>query len=90
MKREVSSLIELIKWIRSRLVPRNGEVEEITLPQVEQNMVYEAEEFIQLILNQKHESAVNSFKFSYEVMRVLDEVRSQIGLVYPADLKEID
>ena len=31
---------------------RNGEVEEITLPQVEQNMVYEAEEFIQLILNQ--------------------------------------
>ena len=69
---------------------RNGEVEEITLPQVEQNMVYEAEEFIQLILNQKHESAVNSFKFSYEVMRVLDEVRSQIGLVYPADLKEID
>ena len=69
---------------------RNGEVEEITLPQVEHNMVYEAEEFIQLILNQKHESAVNSFKFSYEVMRVLDEVRSQIGLVYPADLKEID
>ena len=51
-------------------------------------MTYEVEEFIQLILNQKGESAINSLQFSYEVMQVLDEIRSQIGLVYPADLNK--
>ena len=66
---------------------RNGQSEQISIPQIENNMTYEVEEFIQLILNQKDESTINSFQFSYEVMQVLDEIRSQIGLVYPADLK---
>jgi len=65
---------------------RNGQSEQISTTQVKNNMIYEVEEFIQLILNQKAESTINSLKFSYEVMQVLDEVRSQIGLVYPADL----
>ena len=67
---------------------RNGQREQISTPQIENNMTYEVEEFIQLILNQKDESTINSFQFSYEVMQVLDEIRSQIGLVYPADLKQ--
>lgn len=69
---------------------RNGDVEEIALPQDEQNMVYEVKEFIDLILNDQKESKVNSYQRSYEVMQVLDEVRRQIGLVYPADLKEMN
>lgn len=68
---------------------RNGEVEEIAVRQEEQNMVYEVKEFIDLILNGQKESTVNSYQRSYEVMQVLDEVRRQIGLVYPADLKEM-
>lgn len=69
---------------------RNGEIEELSLPHVEIDMMYEVQEFIQTILNQQGESSINSHEFSKNVMCVLDEVRSQIGLVYPADLKALE
>ena len=69
---------------------RNGRVEEIAIEQDEDNMIYEVQEFINLILNDQKESQINSYQFSHDVMKVLDEVRRQIGLVYPADLKDMD
>ncbi|MDU1314824.1 hypothetical protein [Clostridium septicum] len=48
-------------------------------------MCYEIEEFINLILNKKLESEVNSLENSRIVMKIMDEARKQIGLRYIAD-----
>ncbi|ANY67451.1 oxidoreductase [Paenibacillus sp. BIHB 4019] len=68
-----------------RIEYRDGKVEELTVPQAENVMVYEAEAFIRLIQSGQHESDINSPANSLAVLEVLDEARSQIGLVFPAD-----
>ena len=65
---------------------RNGDAEEIAIPHVEADMFYEVSEFIETILSGKQESQLNSYDFSKQVMGILDDVRLQIGLTYPADL----
>ncbi|AYV72519.1 Gfo/Idh/MocA family oxidoreductase [Bacillus sp. PK3-056] len=69
-------------------IPRNGEGENLTLPQKEASMFYEAQEFIELIKAGKTESSINSFDISLAVMEVMDEVRRQTGIVFPADTKQ--
>lgn len=66
---------------------RNGEVEILAIPHDEEDMIYEIEEFIKTIMEGKLESDVNTLERSKQVMSVLDEIRHQIGLVYPADLQ---
>lgn len=66
---------------------RNSEDEVISLEQSKDEMMYEIQEFINLIKNNKFESEINSHKVSLEVSEVMEEVRGQIGLVYPADKK---
>ncbi|MDU1844609.1 MAG: Gfo/Idh/MocA family oxidoreductase [Niallia nealsonii] len=66
-------------------IPRKGEVENLTLPQKEASMFYEAQEFIELIKAGKVESSVNSYNVSLSVMEIMDEVRRQTGVVFPAD-----
>ncbi|MBM7702423.1 Gfo/Idh/MocA family protein [Metabacillus iocasae] len=66
---------------------RNGEKEDVTVPQSEHTMSYEASEFIELVKAGKTESSVNSFERSMITMEIMDEVRKQIGLVYPNDTK---
>jgi predicted dehydrogenase len=46
---------------------------------------YEVAEFIHLILSGKRESAINSHENSLATVEIIDEVRSQLGVVYPAD-----
>lgn len=46
---------------------------------------YEVAEFIDLALAGKRESAVNSHLNSLITMEIIDEVRRQLGIVYPAD-----
>jgi len=46
---------------------------------------YEIRDFINLLEAQKIEHEVNSHKHSLIVMELMDEIRKQIGLVYPAD-----
>ena len=48
-------------------------------------MFYEAQEFIELIKAGKVESSVNSYNVSLSVMEIMDEVRRQTGVVFPAD-----
>ncbi|WP_373232513.1 Gfo/Idh/MocA family protein [Cohnella sp.] len=64
---------------------RGGGIEEITKPQMDNAMYYEVQEFIHLIQNGFTESSVNSRINSRTTMAIMDEVRKQIGLVYPAD-----
>lgn len=64
---------------------RNGTLEEISQPQVENTMYYEAKEFVDLIKNHQFESSINTFEHSFIVSKIMDEARKQIGVIYPAD-----
>lgn len=46
---------------------------------------YEIAEFINLIGSGKRESAINSHEHSLITLEIIDEVRHQLGIVYPAD-----
>lgn len=65
----------------------DGTVEDISKPQVENTMYYEAKEFIDLIQNQQLESSINKHETSLISIQLMEEARKQIGLKYPADLK---
>lgn len=65
----------------------DGSVEDISKPQIENTMFYEAEEFVKLIKNKTFESSVNSHTVSLIVAQLMEEARKQIGLVFPADRK---
>ena len=68
------------------LILRDGTREVIRPNTIPEDMVYEIEEFISLINDQKTESEVNNFDLAVSVHKIMDEVRQQIGLVYPSDL----
>ncbi len=46
---------------------------------------YEIAEFIDLVLAGKRESSINSHQNSLGTLKVIDEIRKQIGVVFPAD-----
>lgn len=55
---------------------------------VEQNhpaMYYEVEEFVNLVEQGQKESDMNTYERSYVTMQVMDQIRKQIGLVFPND-----
>jgi len=64
---------------------RDGSVEELTKPQVDNAMYYEVHEFIELIKSGFSEAAVNTHANSLKVIEIMDEARKQMGLTYPAD-----
>lgn len=59
--------------------------ENINYPTEKEEYYYEVEEFINLILSGKQESEINSLENSLITIEVIDEVRRQLGVVYPAD-----
>lgn len=46
---------------------------------------YEIKEFIDLVLEGRKESSVNTWDNSLAAMEVMDEIRRQLGVIYPAD-----
>lgn len=76
-----------------RVEYRNGDVEDITAkPEVEKDKKFEVDsiyfaikEFINSLKKNKKESEINTFENTLTVMEIMDEVRNQIDLVYPAD-----
>lgn len=64
---------------------RGGETEDLSLPTVQHDMYYEIQHFITLLEEGKTESPINSHANSLTTMEIMDEVRKQIGLVFPAD-----
>lgn len=86
---EGSIIIEKINsFEKVKIIMRTGEEIELGQVQVEDNMYYEVEEFINLIRDKEVESKINTFEVSISTMKVMDEARKQIGLVYPADMKK--
>ncbi len=67
---------------------RDGAVVDLTRPQSEHTMRYEIAAFLETARRGERESAVNDFATSLATMRVMDEARRQMGLVYPADRNE--
>lgn len=59
---------------------------EHVISEVQQNTYfYEIQEFINLIEKGEIESAINSHSNSLICMEIIDEIRKQLGVVYPAD-----
>ena len=65
-----------------------AEPEDISIAAERDEYYYEVAEFIDLIQAGKRESAVNSHTNSLLTVEIIDEVRRQLGVVYPADSKE--
>ena len=65
---------------------RNGNREVISAEQEEESMSAELREFISLINNNMLESKINTHNNSLITSRIMEEMRRQIGLVYPADI----
>ena len=64
---------------------RDGRSENISRPTEKHEYFYEVKEFIDVVLSGKQESEINSWENSLTTMEIMDEIRSQIGVVYPAD-----
>lgn len=81
-------IIDKINEVNSvKIIYKDGSVEDLSKEKKEDDMCYEIEEFINLILKGKKESKINSLKNSKVVMQIMDEVRKQIGLEFEADKK---
>ena len=65
-----------------------AEPEDISVAAERDEYYYEVAEFIDLIQAGKRESAVNSHTNSLLTVEIIDEVRRQLDVVYPADSKE--
>jgi len=65
--------------------PRKGEMQDLSAPHCGNDYYYEIKDFIDLLESGKTEHPINSHENSLIVMEIMDEIRRQIGLVYPAD-----
>lgn len=79
------SIDKISEPVRIKLHTRDGKVEDLTRPTVEETMYYELDEFIRLLNQGLRESSVNSHETSLIAMEIMDEARRQIGLRFPAD-----
>jgi len=59
--------------------------EDISAPTNRDEYYYELAEFISLALSGRRQSTVNSHQNSLITLEIIDEVRRQLGVVYPAD-----
>lgn len=64
---------------------KRAEGESLSPPETHNEYFYEVEEFINLIEQGRLESDINSHDCSVATMEVIDEVRRQLGVHYPAD-----
>lgn len=66
--------------------PRGGEWVDITVAgHSGDDYSYEVSEFIDLVESGRTESSVNSWQNTIDTMEIMDEIRRQAGVVYPAD-----
>lgn len=69
-----------------KFISRNHETYNISIPAEHHEYYYELAEFIRLIENKQTESTVNSHINSLTTLEIIDEIRRQLDIVYPADL----
>ena len=65
-----------------------SEPEQISVPTPHAEYYYEIKEFTDLIQQGRLESTINSHENSLVTMQIIDEIRKQLGVVYPADSQE--
>lgn len=63
----------------------NGAVEKLGVVQDKNPLLYIAKHYGKLYVDGLKESPVNTHQLSIEVMEVLDEIRRQTGVIFPAD-----
>lgn len=59
---------------------------EISTPHHSDEYYFEIAEFISLVQERKLESEINSLENSLITIEIIDEIRKQLGVVYPADI----
>ena len=64
---------------------RDGQKEIISQPAKHHEYYYEIKEFIDLVQKGKQESTINSWDNSLATMEIMDEIRRQTGVRFPAD-----
>ncbi len=64
---------------------RNGKKVDLTVSENKNEYYYEIAEFINLVETGKYESEVNSYENSLITIEIVDEIRKQLGVVFPAD-----
>lgn len=67
------------------LILRDGTKEVLAPSTFREDMYYEAAEFVETIRSGKSFSKINHEKLAISVHEVMDEIRKQIGLVFPSD-----
>lgn len=58
---------------------------DLTAPNIGNGYYYEIREFIDIICSGRQESSINSHRNSLDTIAVIDEIRRQSGVVFPAD-----
>ena len=64
---------------------RESTTEDLTLQSDKDEYYYEMAEFIDLIEQGKRQSDINSHQCSLDTLTLLDEIRKQTGVIFPAD-----
>ncbi|SFD02641.1 Gfo/Idh/MocA family protein [Clostridium uliginosum] len=84
---EGSIIIDHINTMENiSIMYKDGTTEVISESQEKYDMIYEIQEFIQIINDNLLESNVNSNSNSLETIKILQEIRHQVGVVFPADI----
>jgi len=65
---------------------RNGRKEPLSHPAEHNEYYHEVKEFIDTVQSGRQESNINSWENSLATMEIMDEIRRQLEVVYPADL----
>ncbi len=76
--------IQKVQFVPGRYA-KDKTVLELSSPALKDEYFYEIEEFIHLVQSGKTDSEINSHETSLITLRIIDEIRRQTGVVYPAD-----
>ena len=69
---------------------RDGRKEPLSHPTEQNEYYYEVKEFIDVVQSGRQASNINSWENSLITMEIMDEIRRQLGVVYPADNGIVD
>jgi predicted dehydrogenase len=83
----ISDRINIINRVMLRY--RDGKETGISTPAPRHEYYYEIAEFINLIETGKRQSEINSHENSLITLEIIDEIRAQLGITYPADNAEL-
>ncbi|MDU1889493.1 MAG: Gfo/Idh/MocA family oxidoreductase [Dysgonomonas sp.] len=79
----VADRINIINEVTLKM--RNGDTKVISTPNPTHEYFYEIAQFIDLVEQDRIESDINTHENSLITIEIIDEIRRQLGVVYPAD-----